>query len=330
MLHRHPFHAWVDLAQPRFGSEVVYATDDFFADKSRLIDPAEPIFVEGKFDQNGKWMDGWESRRKRSPGHDFCVLKLGLPGIVRGINLDTRHFTGNYPPAASIEACTFAGKVPDDTARWQPLLGKTDLQGNKQHFLPVESDRPVSHLKLHIYPDGGIARLRVYGEIKQDWVSYQTSQPIDLFALENGGRALLCNDEHFGSMHNLNVPGRGVNMGDGWETARRREPGNDWVVVALGCPGKIGAVEIDTAHFKGNYPDRASLRGIDMSTATDELTPASSATWPILLEPSKLRMDQVHNFSDQLHNLGRVSHVRMDIFPDGGVSRLRLLGIPAP
>jgi allantoicase len=324
----HPFHQWIDLAQPRLGTEVVYATDDFFADKSRLIEPSEPVFIEGKFDDNGKWMDGWESRRKREPGYDYCVIKLGMPGIVHGIDIDTRHFTGNYPPAASIDVCASDAVVPQDEA-WRNLLPQTDLVGDKQHYLAVADPQIISHLRLNIFPDGGIARLRVYGEIRRDWQAHPAEGVEDLFALGNGGRALLCNDEHFGSMHNLNVPGRGINMGDGWETARHRSPGNDWVILALGSPGIISEVEIDTAHFKGNYPDRASLRGTLISDPASINLEAQSSEWPILLPQSKLEMDNIHTFRDELNAVGTISHVRMDIFPDGGISRLRLRGTPS-
>jgi len=324
----HPFHEWVDLAQPRLGSRVVFATDDFFADKTRLIEATEPIFIADKYDDHGKWMDGWESRRKRSPGHDHCVVRLGIAGRVHGVDIDTRHFTGNYPPAASLEACYSNDEIPDD-ALWSPLVARTDLQGNSHHYLSVTAPREVTHLKLNIYPDGGVARLRVYGEITPAWSAYDAAATIDLLALAHGGRALLCNDEHFGSMHNLNVEGRGVNMGDGWETARRRIPGNDWVILKLGCPGRIDTIELDTAHFKGNYPDRASLRAALLPPAAAPDLENASSEWPLLLPESKLQMDHIHRFHSELQDLGPVSHVRMDIFPDGGVSRLRLYGAPA-
>jgi len=325
----HPFHEWIDLAQPRLGSAVVYATDDFFADKARLIDPAEPIFIADRYDDHGKWMDGWESRRKRTPGHDYCILRLGIPGVVHGVDINTQHFTGNYPPAASIEACYHDAEHPPDDA-WRPLLQNTPLQGDSHHFLPVADAGEITHLKFNIYPDGGVARLRVYGEISPAWHKLDLTAPIDLLALEHGGRALLCNDEHFGSMHNLNVAGRGINMGDGWETARRRVPGNDWVVLKLGCPGIIQHVEVDTAHFKGNYPDRVSLRGTLVTTQPDVDLAEASTLWPLLLPEVKLQMDHIHHFQQELTHIGAISHVRMDIFPDGGISRLRLFGMAQP
>jgi len=321
-----PFHQWVRLEQPRLGTRVVFATDDFFADKSRLIDPADAVFIADKYDENGKWMDGWESRRKRDPGHDYCIVKFGIPGAVRGFDIDTSHFTGNFPPHATIDGCVSQEENPGDDADWQELLQKVGLVGDSHHLLAVDDDTAYTHLRLNIFPDGGIARLRVYGEIRPDRNSIDEGETIDLLALENGGRALLCNDEHFGSMHNLNVSGRGVNMGDGWETARRRRPGNDWVILALGFPGVVEKVEIDTAHFKGNYPDRAAIQAALLTDADLDDMESASRDWATLLPESKLEMNQQHYFSDQLANCGAVSHIRLSIFPDGGVSRLRLFG----
>lgn len=322
----HPFQQWVRLEQPRLGTRVVFATDDFFGDKARLIDPADPVFIADKYDENGKWMDGWESRRKRDPGHDHCVMKLGMPGIVRGLDIDTSHFTGNFPPHASVDACVSDEENPGHDADWQELLPKVKLEGDSHHLLAVDCGDVLTHLRLNIFPDGGVARLRVYGEVRPKSDSTDDGEIIDLLAIENGGRALACSDEHFGSMHNLNLPGRGVNMGDGWETARRRGPGNDWVILALGSPGRIEKVEIDTAHFKGNYPDRAAIQASLLAETNPGDIESMSKTWPTLLPESKLEMDRQQFFTDKLVNLGAVSHVRLSIFPDGGVSRLRLFG----
>ncbi len=321
---KNPFQAWVRLEQPRLGSRVVYATDEFFAAKERLIEPQDPVFIEGKYDDHGKWMDGWESRRKRTPGHDHCIIRLGIPGIVHGFDIDTRYFTGNYPPSASIDACTSEAMTPTKKTEWWELLPKVDLQGDSHHFHPLANDRSCTHLRLNIYPDGGVARLRVYGEIRPDWKKVDPNELIDLFAIENGGRAVACSDEHYGSKHNLNLPGRGADMGDGWETARRRGPGNDWVVLRLGHPGRIGKVEIDTAHFKGNYPDRAELRAAMIEDETD--LESSSENWEVLLPERKLEADAQHEFDSGLRDIGPVSHLRLNIFPDGGVSRVRLYG----
>lgn len=321
---QNPFHAWVRLEQPRLGSRVVYATDEFFGAKERLIEPQDPVFIEGRFDDHGKWMDGWESRRKRSEGYDYCIIHLGIPGIVHGVDIDTSYFTGNNPPSASIDGCVSDAMLPDENTAWQELLPAVDLQGDAHHFLAIEHDSATTHLRFNIYPDGGVARLRIYGEVRPDWDQMDSNELIDLYAIEHGGRAILCSDQHFGTKHNLNLAGRGVNMGDGWETARRRTPGNDWVILRLGHPGHIEKVEIDTAHFKGNYPDRVELRA---ALVTDERDlESSSAAWAVLLPESKLDMDMQHFYTDALQDVGAVSHVRLNIFPDGGISRVRLYG----
>ncbi len=317
---------FVDLAQPRLGAEVVEATDDFFADKSRLIDPAEPVFIPGKYDENGKWMDGWESRRKRTPGHDWCVVRLGVSGQVAGFEIDTSHFTGNYPPGAEIELCRSDERVPGEEAHWAKVTERLELKGDDRIYVPIEHGEPVTHVRLHIFPDGGVARLRVWGRVAKDWSQVGADDRIDLLAMENGGRGIVANDEHYGRVENLTAPGRGVNMGDGWETRRRREPGHDWAVLELGAPGLIEEAIVDTAHFKGNYPDRFFLQAAPEASGSPDKFAAESENWPILLPEQKLDADKVHVFRDGLADLGAVRFVRLNILPDGGVSRLRLVG----
>lgn len=324
--NENPFAQYVDLAQPRLGSRVLYATDEFFAAKERLIDPAQPVFIPDKFDDNGKWMDGWESRRKRVAGHDYCVIKLGVPGLIKGFDIDTAHFTGNYPPAASIDGCISEERIPAERSSWEEILPRVELSGNSHHYKRNQHQAHYTHLRLNIYPDGGIARLRVYGLIRPDWSGIGEDRVIDLVALVNGGQALACSDEHYGSMHNLIAPGRGVNMGDGWETARRRGPGHDWAILKLGHPGVVSEIEVDTAHFKGNYPDRVSVQGAHAADVSVADIVEESASWATLLPAVKLEMDRQHGFKDEIRTLGPITHVRMNIFPDGGVSRFRLRG----
>ena len=317
---------YVDLAQPRLGAEVVYATDDFFADKARLIDPAAPVFIPGKYDDNGKWMDGWESRRKRVPGHDWCVVKLGAQGIVAGFEIDTSHFTGNYPPGAEIEVCRSTATVPGDDAGWTKVTPRLALNGNGRVYVPVDHADPVTHVRLHIFPDGGVARLRVWGRVDKDWSVVDGETRLDLLAMENGGRGVIANDEHFGRVENLTAPGRGVDMGDGWETRRRREPGHDWAILELGTAGLIDEIIVDTAHFKGNYPDRCFIQASAEARGTPDEIAAQAEHWPVLLPETKLQADHIHRFTDGLAALGAVRFVRLNIIPDGGVSRLRLIG----
>jgi allantoicase len=320
-LRRH----YVDLAQPRLGSSVVFATDDFFADKSRLISPAEPVFIPGKYDENGKWMDGWESRRKRVPGHDWCVVRLGVPGVVAGFEIDTRHFTGNYPPGAMIEVCRSDAELPGDDAGWRDVTDRLDLKGDDRRYVPISPGEPVTHVRLHIYPDGGVARLRVWGRALVDWSRLDPDEVVDLLAMEAGGRGIIANDEHYGRVANLTAPGRGVDMGDGWETRRRREPGHDWAILELGTSGLIETIEVDTAHFKGNYPDRCSIQASASAEGTPDQIAVAAEAWPILLPETKLQADHIHVFRDTV-DLGPVRFVRLNIFPDGGVSRLRVRG----
>jgi len=315
---------YVDLAQPRLGSEVVYATDDFFADKARLIDPAPPVFIPGKYDDNGKWMDGWESRRKRVAGHDWCVVRLGVAGVVAGFEIDTSHFTGNYPPGAEIEVCTSDEANPE--SGWVKVTPRLDLKGDDRIYVPVDHATPITHVRLHIFPDGGVARLRVWGKVDPDWTKVADGEVIDLLAVGWGGRGIIANDEHYGAVGNLTAPGRGVNMGDGWETRRRREPGHDWSVLALGAFGKVEAIVVDTAHFKGNYPDRCSIQASARAHGTPAEIAAQAETWPVLLPEVKLSADTVHTFRDELAAMGPVRFVRLNIYPDGGVSRLRIMG----
>jgi allantoicase len=319
---------FVNVADPRLGARALDASDEFFAAKERMLDPAPPVFVPGKYDAHGKWMDGWETRRKRGPGHDWAIVRLARPTLVHGVELDTRHFTGNFPPAASIDAFWSMEADPGVDAEWQPLLPAVNLRGDSRHFFATDPERPVTHLRVNLFPDGGLARLRVFGVPQFDADQHDPDGITDLAAACMGGTVIAANNEHFGAASNLLLPGRGVDMGDGWETRRRREPGHDWCIVALARPGTIAAIEVDTAHFRGNFPDRCSLQAALVAGGTDESIVTQSMFWPVLMPEQKLQADHVHAFAEQVAKLGPVSHVRFNIHPDGGVSRLRLRGRP--
>ncbi|QUM81608.1 allantoicase [Moritella sp. 5] len=321
------FDRHINLADEKLGAEAIFATDDFFADKQRMLKTEAAVFIPDLYDENGKWMDGWESRRKRHEGYDYCIVRLGLPGSIEGLNIDTSNFTGNYAPSASVDACFVAdGQDPQAETVWTEILGSESLQGDSEHLFSLTSDAVHTHVRLNIYPDGGVARLRVYGKPSINWDSISADQEIDLAATVNGGRAIACNDEHFGVMGNLLNPGRGVNMGDGWETARRRTPGNDWVIIALGNKGSINRIEIDTAHFKGNFPDSVNIQAACVTGGTEEQIQAQSLFWRELLPAQKLSADNIHNFEKQVNDLGDITHIRVNIYPDGGISRVRLFG----
>jgi allantoicase len=332
-----PFTALADLASARIGGRALATNDDFFASKANLLKPEPPIFVPGKFTPRGKWMDGWESRRRRTPGHDWCVVALGMRGVIRGVNVDTSHFTGNFPSHCSIDAIDArlsAALRPSiyaaDGAPWTTVLEKSALSGNSSNLFAIEADdRPWTHLRLNIFPDGGVARLRVHGDVVVDWTRIaRASRVVDLAAIENGGLVLTASDMHFGAKDNMVMPGRSKNMGDGWETRRRRGPGFDWAIVRLGAPGVITRIEIDTNHFKGNYPDSASLEGCLAPGA--DIDSLASARWVEIVRQTKLKPHHRHFFSAIPAGIGPVSHVRLNIFPDGGVSRLRVHGTVAP
>ncbi len=323
-LINHLINHLINLAQPRLGASVVYATDDFFAAKERLILPSEPVFIADKYDDNGKWMDGWESRRRRMAGHDHCLVRLGQRGIIDHIDLDTRPFTGNHPPEASIDGCVSDQDIP--AGEWQNIVPRSPLKPDSHNIVKVTSPDSWTHLRLNIFPDGGIARLRVYGSIDRDWSGYDGSEVIDLAALEYGARPLYANDEHFGQLENIIAPGRGLNMGDGWETRRRREAGHDWGIIRLAHRGIIGEILIDTTFFKGNYPDRCSLQAADIKDPDASLPLDQSGDWDILLPEQKLHPDRQHIFGAEVNDIGPVTHVRLNIIPDGGISRMRLPG----
>ena len=329
------FTQLTDLAAERLGGKVIYATDDFFAEKENLIKPTRGIFITDKYTDRGKWMDGWESRRKRTPGHDWAVVQLATPGSISGFDIDTNFFLGNHPPYASIEAVYIkeGSSVTDlpteqagwETIEWKEILPKSHLDAGSQNFYESNSNDLFTHIRLHIYPDGGVARLRVYGEVYKDWGAINVNEEVDLVAAINGGKAIACNDMFFSAMGNLIMPGRGINMGDGWETKRNRIPGNsDWVILKLAIPGTIERIVVDTCHFKGNYPDSCSIEGCVSENEKEIIN--NNATWQIILPQQKLSADAEHEFINEVQNIGIVSYVRLNIFPDGGISRLRSFG----
>ena len=340
----------VDLAAERLGGSVLHATDDFFASKDNLLKPQEAVFIEGKYTDRGKWMDGWESRRRRDyayttpgphPDFDSAIIRLGLPGIVRAFVVDTAFFTGNYPSACAIEGASIEGHpslatLLSSDITWTPILARADasLRGGSKNYFEVDSKQRFTHLRFHIYPDGGVARLRVHGDVMPDarWMGTRhRPQLVDLAAAEHGALVVACNDMFFGSRHNLIMPGRGVNMGDGWETKRGRRPGPDWVVLRLATEGTIERAIIDTLHFKGNAPDFASLDVTQVASGAPDPDGSRDEGWVPLLAKTSLQPHTPHAFEQELAGTpgARVSatHVRMRIWPDGGISRLRLLGI---
>jgi len=328
------FTQFVDLASERIGGRVVEANDEFFAPKENLLKHAQPIFIEGKYTDKGKWMDGWETRRRRTPGCDWCIVRLGLPGILRGAVVDTSFFTGNYPARFSLEGCDLGGSAPykDEKKKlgaaathWGEILPQTALKGHSQNSAAVAHAGRFTHVRFKIYPDGGVARLRLYGEVMPS-ARGLAKRELDLAAVENGGRVISTSDQFYSEPLNMLMPGRSKIMSDGWETRRRRGPGHDWAIVKLAVAGTIHRVEVDTAHFKGNFPESCSIEVCEAEGAAAEISRLGEASWRQLLSRVPLKANRSHTFRRQLHGVGAATHVRLNIYPDGGIARLRVFG----
>jgi allantoicase len=309
---------FTELPDLAAGGAALEANDEFFAAKENLLRAGPAEWREHEYTDRGKWMDGWETRRRREPGYDWCVIRLGLPGIVRGVVVDTKWFRGNFPESCALEGCAVDGALTPP-AGWRELLARTPLRGDSENRFAIADDARVTHVRLNIFPDGGVARLRVHGDVAPDWARIVAlGGPVDLAALEHGGRVLSASDMFFGNRQNLIKPGRPVSMADGWETKRRRGPGHDWAIVRLGAPGAVERVEIDTTHFKGNAPGRCTLEGAGAAEPLD---------WrPLLATP--LLPHTRHVFDEDLRRVGPIAYVRLSVFPDGGVARLRVVGTP--
>jgi allantoicase len=335
-----------DLASRRFGGSVVLATDEFFGAKEKLIKPEPPTFTPGTFGPKGQVYDGWETRRHRAPDHDYAIIRLGLPGVPHGVIVDTAYFTGNHPPEISVEGCEATGHQagPDDLTGWFPLVPRSSVTGDAQMAFPLTVRRRVTHVRLCIYPDGGVARLRVHGEAMPDPLVFALGV-LDLAALENGGLAVDTSDAFYGAPQNLLAPGPARTMGEGWETRRRRDAGHDWAVIRLAARGTIRLAEIDTTNFLGNAPDSAALHGTDANRQVTRLDSAAAGwdvgspmvgyrgeelgetDWRELLPVTALQPDTRHRFL--IDNPIPVTHVKVDVYPDGGLARLRLWGSPS-
>ena len=310
------FRGLPDVAGRALGGAVLYANDEFYADAHNLIAPQFAVHDPAAFGVRGKVYDGWETRRRREPGEDFAIVRLAAPAVVRGVTIDTAHFKGNYPPFGSVEGATLLGYPPVAevlAAEWTALVDKTDLEGDWANVVPVSGpDRIVTHVRLTIYPDGGVARLRVFGEVVPD--PRLLGGRVDLAAVRSGGLVESCSNMFFASPANVLSPGHARVMSDGWETARRRDDGNDWLVVRLAAPGVLHHAVIDTSRFVGNAPGHARLSDAESGKE--------------LLPRTRLLPDTEHRF--RIRPAGQVRLVRLDIYPDGGISRLRLVGVVPP
>jgi allantoicase len=326
-----------DLASETVGGAAILCNDEFFAEKENLLRAHEAEWKEHAYTDRGKWMDGWETRRFRpadgiapardSEVHDWCIVRLGMPGVIKGVVVDTAFFRGNYPDSCQLDATTIDDPLDLralETATWTPIVPRSHLEGNHKNHFTVTSPERFTHVRLVIYPDGGVARLRIHGQVVPDW--NRLGSRVDLAALENGAVVETCSDMFFGSRNNLIKPGPSHSMADGWETRRRRGPGNDWAIVRLAAAGTIEQLEIDTSHFKGNAPALATVEAAHAPGArADDID-----SWRTLLAQTPLQPHTRHRFDHQLRRLGDVTHLRLSVYPCGGVARLRAWGARTP
>jgi allantoicase len=325
-MNRSDFTALPDLAVRSLGGSVVAANDELFAERENLVKPEAPSYQTYTFGHKGQVYDGWETRRRREPGHDWAIVRLGLPGVVRGVVVDTAFFKGNYPPEVSVEGASVEGyPTPDELqeAAWTPLVPRSGVKGDAPNRFEVDVPWRFTHVRLCMYPDGGVARLRAHGEGVPD-PRFLVAGALDLAALEHGGEVTGCSNMFYSSPRNLISPGLARVMGEGWETARRRDQGNDWVEFRLAGAGVVRLAELDTSYFLGNAPGWASLRAVDARAAD----PADPAAWAELLPRTRLLPDTRHRF--RLAGGAEATHVRLEVFPDGGMARVRLHGELAP
>jgi len=321
----------MNVASSELGTKVISVTDEFFASSERILQETEAVFKD-EYDVHGHWMDGWETRRRRDDGNDYCILRLGQVSRVLEIEIDTSYFKGNFPPSISVLGC-YAPDATDeeiiensDNFEWNWIVHQSDLQGDNIASFESSYQQSVTHLKIDIYPDGGIARFKAYGFISFDHKLF-TEENIDVISRRMGARTIYANNEFFGDFKNILKATEAKDMGDGWETRRRREPGYDWGIIELANPAIINNLMIDTNFFKGNYPDYFSLHAAYISNTTHSSVITQSIFWEELLPKQKLQMDQKHYFNNDcfLHNKP-ITHIRINIYPDGGVSRLQMFG----
>ncbi|MGP4111196.1 allantoicase [Streptomyces sp. 4N509B] len=336
-----PFVHLPDLASPLLGGSVVAASDEFFAERENLLTPGPARFDAAAFGHKGKVMDGWETRRRRGPSaerphpgpddHDWAVVRLGAPGVVHGLVVDTAHFRGNHPREVSVEAAAVAvpppGGDPDAglaDADWAELVPRTPVGGHAANAFAVDRAWRVTHLRLRQYPDGGVARLRVHGEVVPDPGWLAALGVFDLVALEHGGAVEDASNRFYSSPVHTLLPGRARSMEEGWETSRRRDEGHDWVRYRLAGRGVLRAVEVDTGHYRGNAPGWVAL------SVADAASDGSGGDWREVVPRSRLRPDATHRFVLDAGAVPPATHARLEVFPDGGLARLRLYGSLTP
>lgn len=325
----------LDLIGKNLGSRILSISDEWFAAAENLTTAAAPIRKPGVFTYAGAWYDGWETRRHNPEPFDYVVFRLGVAsGRVKGVEIDTAFFNGNQAPEVAVQGCFASDDREEeikskDFAEWETILPKQECGPSQRHawLLPAQTPKAYTHIRLQMFPDGGIARFRLFGSVEAV-LPQDINAVFDLAATVNGGVAVKCSDQHFGTKDNLILPGRGVDMGDGWETARSRGEHIDWTIIKLGIPGVIEKLVVDTAHFRGNFPQKVQI--FAAAPTKDGKTPEheDKAAWTEILSPQKTGPDAEHEYVNELSQVNEKTYgfVKLVIIPDGGVKRIRVFG----
>ncbi|ODV89554.1 hypothetical protein CANCADRAFT_140644 [Tortispora caseinolytica NRRL Y-17796] len=316
---------YTDVVGQKVGGSVISVSDEWFAEAANLLKPNPPVSHKGQFSFTGAVFDGWETRR-HNPDHDWVIIKTGVnSATIRGVEVDTGFFDGNHAPEIDVEATFLKPNEDIKNAKWIKVIDRHECgPAQRHHFiLPSETNEAYTHVRLNMYPDGGIGRFRVWGRpvvvLPED-----KNAIIDFAAVANGGQAISCSDQHFGTIDNLLLPGRGKDMGDGWETKRSRGKDHiDWAIIRLGAPTIPDHLLIDTAHFRGNFPKQVKVEGLYSTEAEDPTV--DDTRWNTLLDPQDCKADAEHVFKD-LKTTDKITHVKLIIIPDGGVKRIRVFG----
>jgi allantoicase len=313
-----------DLASRWLGGTVMAASDEAFGDKENLLKSEAPVNDPGRYGNRGELVDGWETRRRRGGGHDWALIRLGAPGQITSIAVDTSFFTGNFPESCLVEACGQEGypgprELGDSQSEWVEIVPRSALRGNQENVFPVADLRRFTHVRLSTFPDGGVARLRVNGHVIPD-PRQLDGLSIDLASQWYGGAVVTSSDDFYTSARLLNRPDRARTMGEGWETRRRRDQGHDFVVFRLAFAGHLRQVIVDTAHFRYNATAEIMVYGCE----GEEPPAVDSEAWKPLLERTRLQPDTYHVFP--VSHDAPVGSIRLDAFPDGGISRVRVIG----
>ncbi|KAF8924090.1 galactose-binding domain-like protein [Dissophora ornata] len=317
---------YTELASVAKGGKVLKTSDEFFGEGSQLIKEEDAIEDKNRETAHGFWKDGWETRRHNKKTHHSATIQLACQATIAGFDIDTSFFDGSHPAYASVEACLIV-EGAENKNEWQEILPKVPLSGNSHHFFGINgTDDAFTHVRLNMYPDGGIARFRVFGKVSP--IYPDEKKTFDLASLSSGGRIIKTSEYHYGNPYNILLPTASLNTRYGWQTPRSHVEGHhDWVEIKLGATGILEWIEVDTTHFRGNSPEFVSLDACQSEYNNVQFDP--EVRWVSLLKKSEVEGDKKNTYS--LEATGEAyTHVRLNIFPDGGISRLRVHGVRVP